>query len=140
LGHDVKSTKGKMSKMKIIGIAGILLFLLGGLVLLIGLVVCINTWKSDYATSTCEQAEKDRTKFAEAKEMCAGSNSSDCYRQATIGLVSESECESKKEFMNKQMLMGIVPAVIGLVMGIIGLIMGVAGFILGRRKRAVVAS
>ena len=125
--------------MKIVGIGGILLFLLGGLVLLIGLVVCINTWSSDYATSACEQAEKDRTKFDKAKEMCGGLDS-DCYRRATVGLVSEDECESKKAFMNRQMMMGAVPAVIGFVLGIVGLIMGVGGFILSRRKRAVAAS
>ena len=125
--------------MKIVGIAGILLFLLGGLVLLIGLIVCINTWNSDYATSACAQAEKDKEKFDEAKNLC-GSAVSDCYRRATVGLISEDECEAKKAYMSKQMLMGVVPAVIGGILGFVGLIMAVAGFVLGRRNKAVAAT
>lgn len=124
--------------MKIIGILGIVLFLIGGLVLLIGLVVCINTWNSDYATSACEQAEKDRQKFEEAREQCR-SVTSDCYRQATIGLVSEDECEQKTAFMNRQMLMGAIPAIIGLIVAVVGVFMGIGGFLLARRKKAVVA-
>jgi len=125
--------------MKVVGIGGILLFLFGGLVLIIGLVVCLNTWTSDYATSTCERAEKDREKFTEAKAAC-GSPTSDCYRQATAGLTSDDDCEAKKEYMNKQMLMGIVPAVIGFLLAFVGLIMAVVGFVVGRRrKRAVIA-
>jgi hypothetical protein len=107
--------------MKIVGIIGILLFLLGGLVLIIGLVVCVNTWTSDYASSACAQAASDRKAFADAKELCR-SVTSDCYRQATVGLVSEDDCESKKAFMNRQMIMGVVPAVIGLGLGFLGLI------------------
>lgn len=125
--------------MKIVGIVGVVLFLIGGLVLLIGLVVCINTWTSDYATSACEQAETDRQKFAEAKELC-GSTTSDCYRQATIGLVSADDCDNKTAFMNKQMLMGAIPAVIGLLMAIIGLFMSIGGFLVARRRKAVTAS
>lgn len=125
--------------MKIVGIAGILLFLFGGLVLLIGLIVCINTWTSDYATAACVQAEKDKEKFADAKDLC-GSTVSDCYRRATIGLISEDECEAKKAYMSKQMLMGVVPAVIGSLVGFFGLIMAIGGFVLARRKKAVAAA
>ncbi len=124
--------------MKIVGILGIVAFLFGALVFLIGLVVCINTYTSDYASSTCQQAEKDREKFSEAKELC-GSTTSDCYRQATIGLTSRDDCEARKEFMNKQMLMGIVPAVIGGLIAFVGLLMGVGGFFFGRRKKAAAA-
>jgi len=125
--------------MKIVGILGILAFLLGGLIFLIGLIVCINTYNSDYATSTCEQAARDREKFSEAKVLC-GSVTSDCYKQATIGLTSQTDCEYKTEYMQKQMLMGIVPAVIGGVLAFVGLLMGVGGFFFGRRKKPVAAS
>ena len=125
--------------MKIVGIAGVVLFLIGGLVLLIGLIVCVNTWTSDYATSTCEQAERDRAKFAEAKETC-GSTTSDCYRQSTIGLVSESDCEAKTAFMNRQMLMGAIPGVIGFLVATVGLFMGIGGFVMARRRKRTVAA
>src|SRR5512138_3038419 len=121
--------------MKIVGILGILVTLFGGLLLIIGLIVCVNTWTSDYATSACAKAEEDKKAFADAREMC-GSTTSDCYKQATIGLTSEEDCEHNKEFMNRQMLMGIVPAVIGVILGGVGLIMAVGGFILARKKAA----
>ena len=125
--------------MKIVGILGILAFLFGGLVFLIGLIVCINTYTSDYASSTCEQAARDREKFSEAKTLC-GSVSSDCYKQATIGLTSQADCEYKTEYMQKQMLMGIVPAVIGGLLAFVGLLMAVGGFVFGRRKKPATAS
>ena len=125
--------------MKIVGILGILLFLFGGLVFIIGLVVCINTYTSDYASSACEKAAQDRKKFDEAKELC-GSITSDCYRQAPIGLTSEDDCEARTAFMNKQMLMGIIPAVIGAVLAFVGLLMAIAGFFFGRRKKTAVAT
>ena len=125
--------------MKIVGILGIVLFLLGGLVLIIGLVVCVNTWTSDYASAACEQAAHDRKAFDDAKDLC-GSVTSDCYRQATVGLVSEDDCESKTAFMNRQMIMGVVPAVIGLLLGIVGLIMAIAGFVMARKRKAAAAA
>jgi ABC-type antimicrobial peptide transport system permease subunit len=125
--------------MKIVGILGILAFLLGGLIFLIGLIVCINTYTSDYASSTCEQAARDREKFSEAKALC-GSVTSDCYKQATIGLTSQEDCEYKKEYMQKQMLMGVVPAVIGGIVAFVGLLMAVGGFVIARRKKPAVAS
>jgi hypothetical protein len=121
--------------MKIVGILGILALLLGGLIFLIGLIVCINTYTSDYASSTCEQAARDRAKFSEAKVMC-GSVSSDCYKQATIGLTSQEDCDYKTEYMQKQMLMGIVPAVLGGIVAFVGLLMAVGGFFFGRKKPA----
>src|ERR1051325_1971442 len=78
--------------MKIVGILGVLLFLFGGLVLIIGLIVCINTWTSDYATATCVRAEEGRKKFVEAKTLC-GDVTSDCYKRATIGLTSADDCD-----------------------------------------------
>jgi hypothetical protein len=125
--------------VKIVGILGIAGILLGGLVFLIGLIVCINTWNSDYATSACKQAEQDHEKFALAKELCGNTNS-DCYRQATVGLISEDECEAKTAYMNKQMLMGIVPAVLGGILAFVGFLMAVGGFFFGRRKKAVATS
>ena len=124
--------------MNIVGILGILALLLGGLIFLIGLIVCINTYTSDYASSTCEQAARDREKFSEAKTLC-GSVASDCYKQATIGLTSQEDCEYKTEYMQKQMLMGIVPAVIGGVVAFVGLLMAVGGFFFGRRKKPAAA-
>ena len=121
--------------MKIVGILGVLLFLFGGLVLIIGLVVCVNTWTSDYATSACARAEEDRKKFDEAKELC-GDVTSDCYRQATIGLTSPDDCENATAFMQKQMLMGVIPAIVGGLMGIVGFFMAIGGFFLGRKKAA----
>jgi len=119
--------------MKILGIGGVLLLLIGGLALIIGLIVCINTWTSDYATSTCKKAATDREKFSEARELC-GSTSSECYKQATIGLTTEEECENRTAFMNRQLLMGIVPAVIGGLLGFVGLLMAIGGFFFGRKK------
>ena len=125
--------------MKIVGILGILLLLFGGLVFVIGLIVCINTYTSDYASSTCEKAAQDRTKFDEAKELC-GSITSDCYKQATVLLTSQDDCDAKTEYMNKQMLMGVIPAVLGAVFAFVGLIMAVGGFFFGRRKKAAAVS
>ena len=121
--------------MKIVGILGILLFLLGGLVFVIGGIVCINTWNSDYATAECARAARDREKFAQAKEVC-GDTTSDCYQRMTVGLTSDADCEHNTEVMNKQMLMGAIPAVIGFLLAILGLLMGVGGFLLSRRKKA----
>lgn len=121
--------------MKIVGILGILLFLFGGLVLLIGAIVCVNTWTSDYATSACARAEEDRKKFDEAKTLC-GDVTSDCYKRATIGLTTQEECEHNTEFMRKQMLMGVIPAIVGGLLGIVGFFMAVGGFFLGRKKAA----
>ena len=125
--------------MKIVGILGILLFLFGGLVLLIGLVVTINTWTSDYATTICARAEDDRKKFDEAKELC-GDVTSDCYRQQTSSLTSQDDCENATAVMNKQMLMGVIPAIVGGVMSTIGFFMAVGGFFLGRKKKAAAAT
>jgi hypothetical protein len=125
--------------MKIVGILGILLFLVGGLVFVIGGFVCINTWNSDYATAECAKAAKDREKFAEAREVC-GSTTSDCYERMTIGLTSDADCQHNTEVMNKQMLMGAIPAVLGFLTAIVGLVMGAGGFLLARRKKTAAAT
>jgi hypothetical protein len=122
--------------MKIVAILGVVLLLFGGLVFLIGLVVCINTWNSDYATSACRRAAQDEEKFSEARQRC-GSTTSDCYRQATVGLTSEDECTQRTETMNKQMLMGVVPAVLGGLVAFLGFLMAIVGFLMARRKKAV---
>jgi hypothetical protein len=116
-------------------ILGIILILGGGLVLLIGLVVCVTTLTSDYASSACEKAANDRRAFSEARENC-GSTTSDCYKQATIGLTTEEECEANTSFMRKQLIMGVVPAVIGALVAFVGAVLTILGFI-GRRNKAV---
>ena len=115
--------------------AGIVLILVGGLALLIGAVVCVTTLTSDYASSTCKQAAADQEKFSEARANC-GSTTSECYKQATIGLTTQEDCEYKESYMRKQLLMGIVPAVLGALIAFVGLILAIWGF-LGRRKKAV---
>ena len=119
--------------MKII--LGIILIVGGGLVLLIGLVVCVTTLTSDYASSACERAANDRKAFSEARANC-GSTTSECYRQATIGLTTEEECEANTSFMRKQLIMGIVPAVVGTLVALVGAVLAVLGFV-GRRKKAI---
>jgi hypothetical protein len=125
--------------MKIVAILGIVLFLIGGLVFLIGGFVCINTWTSDYATAACARAARDKEKFDEAKQLC-GSTTSDCYQRMTVGLTSEADCEHNTEVMNKQMLMGAIPAVLGFIVAIVGLLMGIGGLLLARRKKAAAAA
>ena len=116
-------------------VLGVILILFGGLALLIGLVVCVTTLTSDYATVACERAANDRSAFNEASARC-GSPMTECYKQATIGLTTEEECESRTAYMRKQLIMGIVPAVIGAFLAFVGLVLGIFGFI-GRRKKAV---
>lgn len=115
-------------------IAGIILFLFGGLVMAIGVVVCIVTLTDDYASSACTRAAIDAPKFSEARARC-GSPSTECYRQATVGLITQDECDSRRAFMNRQLIMGIVPAVIGGLLAFIGLLLAVFGFVRTRRKR-----
>ena len=122
--------------MKFVGILGILLLVIGALAFVIGAIVCVNTLTSDYATSACQRAANDQSKFDEAKTMC-GSTTSDCYRQATVGLTSEDECKDRTDYMTRQLFMGIIPAVIGGVLAFVGLIMAITGFVLARRKKAV---
>ena len=116
-------------------VLGVILILFGGLALLIGLVVCVTTLTSDYATAACERAANDRSAFDEASARC-GSPTTECYKQATIGLTTEEECESRTAYMRKQLVMGIVPAVIGAFLAFLGLVLAIFGFI-GRRKKAV---
>ena len=116
-------------------VLGIILILVGGLALLIGLVVCVTTLTSDYASSACEKAANDQKAFSEARANC-GSTATDCYKQATLGLTTEDECESKTTFMRNQLIMGVVPAVIGALVAFVGTLLAIVGFI-GRRKKAV---
>ena len=116
-------------------VAGIILILVGGLALLIGAVVCVTTLTSDYASAECEKAAHDRKAFEEAKANC-GSTTSDCYKQATIGLTTQEDCEHNESFMRRQLIMGIVPAVFGAFIAFVGLILVIFGF-MGRRKKAV---
>ena len=111
--------------MKIV--LGVILILFGGLALLIGLVVCVTTLTSDYATVACERAAKDRDAFNEASARCGS---------PTTELTTEEECESRTSYMRKQLIMGIVPAVIGAFVAFVGLVLAIFGFI-GRRKKAV---
>lgn len=114
-------------------VLGIILVLIGGLAFVIGLIVCIATLTSDYASSTCEKASQDQKAFAEARNNC-GSTTSDCYKQATIGLTTQEDCESRTTFMRNQLIMGIVPAVVGAFLVLLGGTLAIFGF-LGRRKK-----
>ncbi|MEQ1764312.1 MAG: DUF973 family protein [Pyrinomonadaceae bacterium] len=114
-------------------IAGIVLFLIGSVVLLIGLAVCITTLTSDYASLACERAAKDQKAISDARARCAGNT--ECFRQAIVGLTTQDDCDQRKSFMNKQLVMGIVPAVIGGVLAFIGLLLTVFGFVRARRNR-----
>ena len=113
-------------------ISGIILFLVGGIALLIGLVVCVSTLTSDYASAACERAAKDAKAISDARSRC-GSTSSDCYKQATVGLTTQDDCDTRKAFMNRQLIMGIVPSVIGGLLAFVGLLLTVFGFIRARR-------
>ncbi|MEO5859334.1 MAG: hypothetical protein ABIR33_10330, partial [Pyrinomonadaceae bacterium] len=57
----------KLEAEKNMKIIGIILFLIGGLALLIGLVVCIVTLTDDYASSTCAQAARDESAIRAAR-------------------------------------------------------------------------
>jgi hypothetical protein len=115
-------------------LVGTILTIIGALALLIGVVVCITTWTSDYASSTCEKAANDHQAFSEARERC-GSTASECYKQATIGLTSQDDCEAKQSYMRNQLIMGIVPAVAGAFVALVGAILTIFGFIAWRKKR-----
>ena len=105
---------------------GLILIIIGILALLIGLFVCFTTLTSTYASSTCEKAAIDKKAFNEASAKC-GSTTSECYKQSTILLTTEADCESRKSFMRNQLIMGIVPVVIGALLAIVG-------FLVGRKK------
>ena len=113
-------------------VIGIILVMFGGLALLIGLVVCVTTLTSDYASSECARAANDRKAFDEAKAAC-GSTTSECYKRATIGLTTQEDCESRESYMRKQLVMGIVPGVLGALIAMVGVIVAIFGFI-GRKK------
>jgi len=116
-------------------VAGIVLILVGGLAFLIGAVVCVTTLTSDYATSACKRAAADQETFSEARANC-GSTTSECYKQATIGLTTQEDCDSRTSYMRNQLLMGIVPAVLGALIAFVGAIVAIWGF-MGRRKKVV---
>ncbi len=103
--------------MKILGLA---LFVIGGVILLIGAVVIFSTVTSTYATNACDRAAQDQKTANEAKQRC-GDISSARYKEATRTLTTASDCENAKSFMNRQLVMGIVPTVIGGLMSVIGL-------------------
>ncbi|MBA2704508.1 MAG: hypothetical protein H0U60_11725 [Blastocatellia bacterium] len=114
-------------------IVGALLIVVGVVALLIGVVACVSTFTSDYASSTCEKAANDKKAFAEAREKC-GSTASECYKQATLGLATEDDCDNKKAFMTKQLVMSIVPVVIGALLFMVGALLLIVGFFRGRKK------
>ena len=118
-------------------IAGILLLLLGLLILIGGIIACVVTLTSNYATTACARAANDRTTFAEAKQLCGGTTS-DCYKTKTIGLTTDQECEDRKSFMTKQLVISIVPVVIGGFFGILGIGLFAFGLIRGRKKANLV--
>ncbi len=118
---------------KTVKVVGVLLIVVGVLALLIGVVACVSTLTSDYASSTCEKAANDKKAFDEARQKC-GSTMSECYKQATIGLSTEEDCEYKKSFMTKQLVMSVVPVVIGAVLAMVGTLLAIVGFVRGRKK------
>jgi hypothetical protein len=118
-------------------IAGIILFLIGSVVLLIGIAVCVVTLTDDYASSACEKAARDAPGISAARSRCGADN--DCFNRSTIGLTTQYDCESRTSFMNKQLLMGIAPTVIGGLLAFLGLILTIFGFIRARRKRTMLA-
>ena len=120
-------------------IAGILMFPIGMVTLVIGVIVCIVTLTDDYAPLACERAARDASKFSEAEARC-GSTRTECYKQATVGLTTQEECEDRKWFMRKQLIMGIVPTVVGSLLAFIGLVLTVVGFVRARRKRVAIPS
>jgi len=118
-------------------IAGIILFLIGGLILLVGIVVCVVTLTDDYASSACAKAARDREAIARARANCSPTIP-DCFRNATVGLTTQEECDSRRSFMNRQLLMGIVPGVLGGLLAFVGLLLTVFGFVRARKKRTMV--
>ncbi len=116
-------------------IAGLILSIFGILILLIGLGVCVVTLTSDYASSACARAVADESKLAEAKRKCANSSEylkDNCLNREASGLTSQEECDDRRSYMTKQLIMGIVPAVIGGLLAVIGLVAIIAG-----RKKAL---
>ena len=109
------------------------MFLIGSLALLIGLVVCYVTLTDDYASSACAKAARDQEAFSQARARC-GSPTTDCYKQATVGLTTQSDCDSRRSFMNRQLIMGIVPAAIGGFLAFVGLVLTVIGFVRARKR------
>ena len=126
---SLKNLKGLSNYMKIIGI---LLFLIGGLALAVGLVVCVVTLTDDYASSACSQAARDDGAIRAARTRCGAD--SDCFRRSTVGLTTQDECDSRTSFMNRQLVMGIVPAVIGGFLAFVGLLLTIFGFIRARKS------
>lgn len=114
-------------------IAGILLLLLGMLILIGGIIACVVTLTSDYATAACAKASADKKAFAEAKQLC-GSITSDCYKTKTIGLTTDEDCEDRRSFMTKQLVISIVPVVVGGFFGLLGIGIFVFGLIRGRKN------
>lgn len=113
-------------------IAGIVIFLIGGIALMIGGVVTVVTLTDDYATAACAQAYRDQDAVRRARTTCGANN--DCYQRSISGLTTQEECDSRRSFMNRQLLMGIVPAVIGGFLAFVGLVLAVFGFIRARKK------
>ncbi|MDI1242484.1 MAG: hypothetical protein PSX80_11230 [bacterium] len=118
-------------------IAGIILFLIGSVVLLIGIVVCIVTLTDDYASAACSQVARDEAAIRSARTLCRGDN--DCFKRSTIGLTTQDDCDSRRSFMNKQLIMGIVPGVIGGFLAFVGLLLTIFGFVRARTKQSTIA-
>ena len=114
-------------------IAGILMFCIGMVTLVIGVIVCIVTLTDDYAPLACERAARDASKFSEAEARC-GSTRTECYKQATVNLTPQEECEHRKSFMRKQLIMGVVPTIVGGLLAFTGLVVTIMGFLRARRK------
>lgn len=120
-------------------ITGIILFLIGSFVLLIGIVVCVVTLADDYATKACSQAYYDADRVRSARQTCRGAAAdNDCYQRSIAGLTTQEECDRRRSYMNQQLMMGIVPSVIGGLIAFVGLLLTAFGFIRARRKGSTV--
>jgi ABC-type antimicrobial peptide transport system permease subunit len=115
-------------------ITGIILFLIGSFILLIGIVVCVVTLADDYATKACRDANYYADRVRSARQTCRAAADNDCYQRSIAGLTTQEECDRRRSYMNQQLMMGIVPSVIGGLIAFVGLLLTVFGFIRARRK------
>jgi hypothetical protein len=124
--------------MKVIGI---ILSLIGLPAFVIGLIVCFVTLTSDYASSECAAAERDKAAIEEATKTCRQTRSTpydvqDCIGRNTIGKKTQMDCDLNRSYMNRQLIMGVVPTIIGGILAFAGVALTIFGFIRSRKARS----